>query len=200
MGLDRGRWDGIGKTGGRSAHTTEGQLQDLFPRKYPPEGPAGDVHIFVPTFWHVNTPTYLRISQVAQALSFQRHHERTHEPSGPSPQTMAFTHIDTTEQRLIALWRRRGMSLGEIGGLLERPKSTISRQVKKIKLKSHGTVGRPPAVTEKDVRLLLRVNTQLVLWGRCRGCAVARRNGGAYVEAVEFLEETAGPMREQWGF
>jgi hypothetical protein len=58
--------------------------------------------------------------------------------------------------------------------------------VKKIKLKSHGTVGRPPAVTEKDVRLLLRVNTQLVRKANLRyGVTVKMLRKAAKIKASE---------------
>ena len=96
----------------------------------------------------------LRPTRLYQPLKHSSH--RGHQSD------MSYTTVDKTEQRLISMWRKRGMSCGEIAGLLERSRGTISRQVKKIAKKSHRKIGRPRALTDKDVEHLMRVNAKLV--------------------------------------
>lgn len=66
---------------------------------------------------------------------------------------MVYKCVDATELRLILMWRKRGMSLGEIAGLLGRCKATVSRQVKKSRQKNGTKVGRPASLTDEDLAM-----------------------------------------------
>ena len=75
---------------------------------------------------------------------------------------MVYKCVDATELRLILMWRKRGMSLGGIAGLLGRCKATVSRQVKKSRQKNGTKVGRPASLTDEDVTHIMKVNEALV--------------------------------------
>ena len=78
-----------------------------------------------------------------------------------------FKHVDATEMRLIALWRKRGLSLPYIAELLDRDKGTVSRHIVKqnkvIKKK-----GQPPKVSDKTVDKLLTICDRLIEKADCR--------------------------------
>ena len=50
-------------------------------------------------------------------------HLRDHTVEDTNPADMVYKCVDATELRLIMMWRKRGMSLGEIAGLLGRCKA-----------------------------------------------------------------------------
>ena len=75
---------------------------------------------------------------------------------------MVYKFVDATELRLILMWRKRGMSFGEIAGLLGRCKGKVSRQVQKSRQKNRTKVGRPASLTDEDVTHIMKVNKALV--------------------------------------
>ena len=78
--------------------------------------------------------------------------------------TKAFTHMDATEKRLVAMWRKRKMTIPDIADLLGRDKGTISRHVRKTNTKQ---VGRPKALTDAEVKRLLAIRGRLVQQANC---------------------------------
>ena len=79
--------------------------------------------------------------------------------------TKGFTHLDATEKRLIATWRKRKMTIPEIAGLLDRDKGTISRHLRKM---NNQKVGRRKLLTDAQVKRLLVIRDRLVAKADCR--------------------------------